>query len=92
MSMIMTPLIPFAESDLSLKEVSHGNAIIVSGRQMLGTIIGTGLLAVAAQVSKGKQATAAGINAAYAILMVIALIGFVIAVMMLKNRKPKAEV
>jgi len=91
MSMIMTPLIPFAESDLSVAEVSHGNAIIVSGRQMLGTIIGTGLLAVAAQISGGKQATAAGINAAYAILMGIALVGFIIAITLLKNRKPKVE-
>lgn len=49
---------------------------------MLGTIIGTELLAVAAQVSKGKQTTAPGINAAYAILMGI-------AVMMLKNRQSK---
>ncbi|WP_162261108.1 DHA2 family efflux MFS transporter permease subunit [Lacticaseibacillus camelliae] len=91
MSLIMTPLVPYAVSELSVKEMSHGNAIIVSGRQMLGTIVGTALVAVTAQVSPGKETTIAGINVAYAILMVIALLGLAIAVTLLKNQRMDEE-
>ncbi len=87
MTMTMTPLTAYCVGGLQGAEISHGNAIVTSLRQMFGTLGATVLVAVTAAASANGITDVRGINFSFVVQTVLFAVGLVITVMFIKTPK-----
>ncbi len=85
MTFTMTPLTAYCVGGLQGAEMSHGNAIITSLRQMTGTIGSTALVVVSQTASISGGTDVRGVNVSFSVQTVLFLIGLVLAVKFIKN-------
>ena len=81
------PLVAYAVGNLKDAELSHGNAIISSMRQMFGTLGASALVAITSAASNSSKTDVHGINVAYDVQTALFLIGLILAVIFIKNKK-----
>ena len=93
-TMAMQPLIAYAIGDLHGSEIPHGNAIIISMRQMIGSVSMSILVALASHfslVSEAGRIDYHGINVTFTIQNIIFIIGLIISIIFIKNKTNKRK-
>ncbi len=88
MTLFMNPLTAYCAGGLKGAEISHGNAIIASMRQMLGTLSAAALVAVTETASSNGSTDVHGINVSFSVQTILYLIGLATAIVFIKSRKP----
>ncbi len=85
MTFTMMPLTAYCVGGLRGADITHGNAILTSLRQMFGTIGATALVVVTEMASANGSTDVRGVNASFAVQTALFLFGLVLAVKFIKN-------
>jgi len=91
MTLAMNPLTAYSVGGLKGAEVSHGNAIIASMRQMFGTLGASALVAITAMSSAGGKTDVHGINVSFGVQTVLYALGLILAVFCIKDKSSSSE-
>lgn len=87
----INPLTAYSVGGLKGAQLSHGNAIINSMRQMFGTLGASALVAIASMASAGGQTDVHGINVAFGVQTVLYAVGLLLAVFFIKDKSTAAQ-
>ncbi|WP_459481218.1 MFS transporter [Clostridium saccharoperbutylacetonicum] len=88
-TMVLSPLLAYGVSKFAKKDMSHGNAIVNSARQMIGSLGSSILVIIITTVSLNGSVDVYGINVSFGVQSILILIGFIISIIFIRPGKEK---
>lgn len=85
MTLALNPLTAYCVGGLKGADISHGNAIIASMRQMFGTLGSTALVSIASIASTSNKIDVFGLNISFLIQTVLFIVGLILAILCVKS-------
>ena len=85
MTLALNPLTAYCVGGLKGADISHGNAIIASMRQMFGTLGSTVLVSIASMASISNTIDVFGLNISFIIQTILFIGGLILAILCIKN-------